>query len=98
MCCGILTYTRYTYIYIVSAGEDYEALHENLAFPISSEDEARLCFNISLYDDDTVEGDQYFLVHVESEENVVIHLPYSTIHIHDDDSRLTGSFLDTVAV
>ena len=48
-----------------------------------------VCFNISVVDDDIVEGDQYFLVHVNSEENVVIHSPYNTIHIHDDDSKLT---------
>jgi hypothetical protein len=70
------------------AGEDYEAIHETRSFPINSNNGARVCFNITVLDDNVLEGDQYFIAQLESSENnVVIHTPYIKITIGDNESE-----------
>ena len=70
------------------AGEDFEDTCVTESLPANSVTGARVCVYIPLIDDDYFEKREYFYVHVEPEENVVIHdSPYIPVHIYDDDGK-----------
>ena len=77
MCC----------LYYSSAGVDYDEISVSLTFFEGSGDGNVTATAIGIIDDVILEGDEFFRVHVTSEERVVIQSNYTDIHIVDDDSK-----------
>ena len=70
---------------------DFESTVVTKSLPAGSVTGDQVCVNVPLIDDDSFEKTEYFILHVESEENVVIHdSSYLSIHIYDNDGMLTS--------
>ena len=74
-------------------GTDYDVIEgypESIFFPVASQKGCKVCTEFEIIDDTSYEKDKHFFVHVESEDNVVIHQNYTRVDIIDDDGILSS--------
>ena len=73
-------------------GSDYQFTpNPDLAIPsgtIDADPDSTQCINITIFNDLIYEKDEYFSVHVASEEEVSIPDPYASVNISDDEGTL----------
>ena len=88
--CIILYIRSFEFCLVLSAEEDFERTSATESLSAGSVPGDQVCVNVPLIDDDSFEKTEYFILHVELEENVMIHGSSDlSIHIYDNDGGFT---------
>lgn len=68
-------------------GIDYQGFDDILSFPSGSANGSTVCAFITIFDDNVVESDEDFALHVKLEGNVFIDGTYNSVNIIDNDGK-----------